>query len=91
MARLTAWHEFLHNVLPSRVHDAEFRRLEVTWSNASKLNASWEQLSENWDLDADRQSSSSTSRRAESAPFFPLRTRCIAFFQFAGRIGKYRG
>lgn len=30
MARLTAWHEFLHNVLPSRVHDAAFRRLEVT-------------------------------------------------------------
>ena len=54
MLEFLFWHEFLHDVLPGRGHDAEFRRLEMTWPNALELNARCDTLNERWDLDADR-------------------------------------
>ena len=54
MLEFLLWHEFLHDVLPGRGHDAEFRRLKATWPDALELSASWDTLNERWDLDADR-------------------------------------
>ena len=52
MLEFLLWHEFLHDVLPGRGHDAEFRELEMMWPDAVGLNANWDTLNERWDLDA---------------------------------------
>lgn len=44
------FHEMLHNLLPGRGHDAEFRRLEAMWPNADQLDFELDTLHEQFDL-----------------------------------------
>jgi hypothetical protein len=41
----------LHNILPGRGHDAEFRRLEAMWPNADQLDFELDTLHEQFDID----------------------------------------
>ena len=67
MLEFLLWHEFLHDVLPGRGHDADFREFEMMWPNAVELNGKWDSLNEEWDLDADRYGSRDDTLMAEAA------------------------
>ena len=54
MLEYLLWHELLHDVLPGRGHDAEFRELEARFENAVELDAEWDTLGERYDLDPER-------------------------------------
>ena len=44
------WHELSHHLLPGRRHDAEFRRLESTWPDFTRLDYELDTLHERFDL-----------------------------------------
>ena len=44
------WHELSHQLLPGRGHDAEFRRLESTWPDFTRLDYELDTLHERFDL-----------------------------------------
>ena len=51
LLRYLLFHEMLHNILPGRGHDAEFRRLEAMWPNADQLDFELDTLHEQFDID----------------------------------------
>lgn len=50
LLRYLVFHEMLHDLLPGRGHDAEFRRLEAMWPDAQRLDRELDTLHETWDL-----------------------------------------
>ena len=44
------WHELSHHLLPGRRHDAEFRRLESTWPDFTRLDYELDTLHQRFDL-----------------------------------------
>jgi superfamily II DNA or RNA helicase/predicted metal-dependent hydrolase len=43
------YHELLHHLLPGQGHDAEFRKLEALWPNATELDLEYDTFHERWD------------------------------------------
>lgn len=66
MLRYLIYHEMLHHLLPLHGHDRLFRLLESKWPDAVELDARFEALSDNWELDPMHYRRSVASRSARA-------------------------